>query len=536
MRAASSRAASRVRASARASRARPARVGEFANSRRRAIAPRARARASSRASLGDDGDVSSLATPTSRAPGADDAPSDARARDAEGHAATRRDDATTRDARGSTSRDDGDDDDGDDDDGGSNGRDGDGDGEGEGDGEDDASRAASWARADRRRARVAADGGALFAGVVSTMLAPVAWLVFRGIKPTRAEREKYAMETRESETLAKRRVERDDEAAKLAKRLDEAKEAARAKAAKTMRATGPAGAATATATATATNFKVEEKPKDVSAPAPEGAADERADASTRSDVGADVEDTAVISASTSSDETEATDAAVRVVSVNERSFETPESEAPVAPTPTVSHDVEPIVERHHADGEAYDVIAEHPKLVRAIHEANALVHKAHARRVESNQEFQDALRYREQVVHMASELGIPVAPLREVKETFKQSTYEAPLGPGAGEKAAEAAKSALAATKKFVDFAAPHVRSATTKAFDYSKQHATTAAGKLKQAHAKGDIRAPTLDEATDFAKSTSRRALGACVHAFDAITDQFAAVANKSAVKPQKS
>ena len=326
------------------------------------------------------------------------------------------------------------------------------------------------------------------------------------------------------------------EAAKLAKRLDEAKEAARAKAAKTMRATGPAGAATATATATATNFKVEEKPKDVSAPAPEGAADERADASTRSDVGADVEDTAVISASTSSDETEATDAAVRVVSVNERSFETPESEAPVAPTPTVSHDVEPIVERHHADGEAYDVIAEHPKLVRAIHEANALVHKAHARRVESNQEFQDALRYREQVVHMASELGIPVAPLREVKETFKQSTYEAPLGPGAGEKAAEAAKSALAATKKFVDFAAPHVRSATTKAFDYSKQHATTAAGKLKQAHAKGDIRAPTLDEATDFAKSTSRRALGACVHAFDAITDQFAAVANKSAVKPQKS
>ena len=121
---------------------------------------------------------------------------------------------------------------------------------------------------------------------------------------------------------------------------------------------------------------------------------------------------------------------------------------------------------------------------------------------------------------MASALGIPVAPLREVKETFKQSTYEAPLGPGAGENAAEAAKSALAATKKFVDFAAPHVRSATTTAFGYSKQHATTAAGKLKQAHAKGDIRAPTLDEATDFAKSTSRRALGACVHAFDAITE----------------
>jgi len=533
MRAATPRAATRVRAPARASSARPARVGEFANSRRNSFAPRARSSASSSATRDDDGDVSSLAAPTARATRETAATRETLEREAEGNGAARRRD----DEDGSTSWDDGDDDDGGAGDDGSNGRDGDGDGDGDGEGDAAAtSRAASWTRADRRRARAAADGGALFAGVVSTMLAPVAWLVFRGIKPTRAEREKYAMETRESETLARRRAERDKEAAKLAKRLDEAKEAAKAKAtkAKATSVTAPEGAATATVT----NLEIEEKPKDVSALAaePEAVVDEQADASTRSDVGADVEDAAVTSASTSSDEAEATDAPVRVVSVNERAFEAPESEAPVAPTPTVSHDVEPIIDRHHAEDEAYDVIAEHPKLVRAIREANALVHKAHARRVESNEEFQDALRYRQQVVHMASELGIPVAPLREVKETFKQSTYEAPLGPGAGEKAAEAAKSALAATKKFVDFAAPHVRSATTKAFDYSKQHATTAAEKLKQAHAKGDIRAPTLDEATDFAKSTSRRALGACVHAFDAITDQFAAVANKSAVKPQKS
>jgi hypothetical protein len=175
---------------------------------------------------------------------------------------------------------------------------------------------------------------------------------------------------------------------------------------------------------------------------------------------------------------------------------------------------------HHADEEYLPTHPEHPryKLMQAVREANSLVHSTHDRKLESDNEFKDALRYRKQVVHIASEHGIVVAPIPEIKETFEHAERQSASALVA-EKASETVQSAFSATKRFVDFATPHVRSASVKAIEVGKSTAAKASEKVKSAHTKGDLRIPSLEEAGDAVKSTPRRVLAEAVRLFDHVT-----------------
>jgi hypothetical protein len=129
---------------------------------------------------------------------------------------------------------------------------------------------------------------------------------------------------------------------------------------------------------------------------------------------------------------------------------------------------------------------------------------------------------------MAAEHGIPVAPLREVKETIEQ--YESPsMSAMARERANQAATEAFAATKALVHFASPHVQSASRKAVRAGKKAAAVAAKVARERledvrtkHRTGDLRVPTIDEAKDAVTDASRKVLGVAIHAYDRVAERF--------------
>lgn len=406
-------------------------------------------------------------------------------------------------------------------DGGGSGGDG-------GDGGDSASGngASTWLRTKTREMHGATEGGALFGALVAVAMNGVAWMFFSALKPSPAEREQYALETRRAETAAKERAK----AERAARKEMEKAEKRRWMTAK------PSSVLVPPKTAPVAEAVVEE-----AAEAIEGDGNGEAEASS-------AERAAVEDKASTSDDSSEDDSAVKIVSVQHRPSGTsasedeavgPETSSDVAEAESAFEDrvracegeqhraEDGFLEKcHHDDEEYLPAHEEHPnyKIIRAVREANALMHDVHARRAEVNHEFAEALRYRKQVIHMAAEHGIPVAPLREIKETFDQEESP-PLGVTAREKANQAARSAFSATKKFVHFATPHVQAASSKAFEFTKDtagKATTAASErlkdVKAKQASGELRAPTMDEAVAAAKSTSRRALGAVIHAYDRI------------------
>ena len=87
------------------------------------------------------------------------------------------------------------------------GGDGDGGADDEGEaGDDDARARFSWTLARTPDVGSACDGGAFFAVVLAVVMSPVAWLVFATIKPSRFEKEQFAMEFREAEEVARRQA------------------------------------------------------------------------------------------------------------------------------------------------------------------------------------------------------------------------------------------------------------------------------------------------------------------------------------------
>lgn len=410
--------------------------------------------------------------------------------------------------------------------GGSGGSGGDG-----GDGDSASGGVSTWLRTKTREMHGATEGGALFGALVAVAMNGIAWVFFSALKPSPAEREQYALEMRRAETAAKERAK----AERAARKEMEKAEKRRWITAK------PSSAVVPPTTAPVVEAVVEETAETI-----EGDRNGEADASSASRERAPaVEDKASTSGDSSED-----DSAVKIVTVQHRPSDTPASEdEPMEPeTSSDSSDAEAesaVEERvreceeeqhrakdgflekcHHDDEEYLPSHEEHPnyKIIRAVREANALMHDVHARRAEVNHEFAEALRYRKQVIHMAAEHGIPVAPLREIKETFDQEESP-PLGVTARKKANQAARSAFSATKKFVHFATPHVQAASSKALEFTKDtagKATTAASErlkdVKAKQASGELRAPTVDEAVAAAKSTSRRAFGAVIHAYDRI------------------
>jgi len=412
--------------------------------------------------------------------------------------------------------------------GGSGGGGSGGDGSGEG---DSTSGGSTWLRTETRELHGATEGGALFGTLVAVAMNGVAWVFFAALKPSRSEREKYALETRQAETATKERAK----AERAARREMEKAEKRRSVTTKPTSVVASPKTVPATEAVVETTEAIGEDRNDEA----DSSLAKRARAPT-------VED----NASTSSDSS-GEDSAVKIVSVQHRPIGTSASEGEAlgpeaSSADSIANDAESAFEEHtreceeeqrrveecvlekghHNDEQYLPAHEEHPnyKIVRAVREANALMHDVHARRTEVNQEFAEALRYRKQVIHMAAEHGIPVAPIREIKETFDQEELPA-LGVTAREKANKAARSALSATKKFVHFATPHVQTASSKAFEFTKD----AAGKAKTAvnerlkdvkakQASGELRAPTMDEAIAAAKSTSRQALGAVIHAYDRI------------------
>ena len=480
-------------------------------------------------------------------------------------------------------------DDGDDDDGrGRGGFGGGGDGGGE-DGDardDDASARFSWTLARTRDIGPACDGGALFAVVIAVVLSPAAWLVFSAIKPSSFEKERFAMELREAEEVAKRHASRAAEAKKLEKR------AARSRWSKTSDSTPRAEESVAAPAVTEpprARETAEEarEPRDAPPVAEVSPASEGADTASVRVVSVSERTVESTSASTAA---ATTTAATTAEEVSEAPETEPSSEEDVErddekyrKTFSVfdkdgsgSISIEELTEvmktsgadltndeisemmkeadsdgngevdfeefvkmmkakdaaelnegekqllekHHHADEEYLPTHPEHPryKLIQAVREANSLVHSTHERKLESDSEFKDALRYRKQVVHIASEHGIIVAPIAEIKETFEHAKRQS-ASAAAAERASETMKSAFSATKRFVDFATPHVRSASVKAIEVSKSTATKASEKVKSAHAKGELRVPSLEEAGDAAKSASRRVLAEAVRLFDHVT-----------------
>lgn len=409
------------------------------------------------------------------------------------------------------------------------------DGGDDGDGQLSEDEARAWAEVAPEEAKNAADGGALFGTLVLTVLgAPIAYIVFDAIKPSAAEREEYEYQTRDEawrrrqqEKLAKEEAEVAKAREQAAKLIPHASDAVAVKHAEKHAVRLPEQE-------TAKQQPVvRQEEREVDA---ESSATSVADSAHEQD--ADGAENDARDAVTSSEEE------VRVVSVSERSGAPSASEidSHESQEQKVSEDEDPrplrpqhtapelddaqlrMLDKHHHKDEEYmpshpDVTTPHYKLVLAVKEANALVHQAHARRTEANQEFEEALRYRKQVVHIAAEKGIPVAPLRDVKETFSQSE-KPPLDVVARKKAEEALEATVEATKKFVTFASPHVRTASVKAFDFGKHHAVKATETLKAARDRGDVRVPTPEEVTDFAKSSTRRILGVAVGAFDRIKD----------------
>ncbi len=477
--------------------------------------------------------------------------------------------------------------------GGGGGGDGDGGGDDEGEaGDDDARARFSWTLARTPDVGSACDGGAFFAVVLAVVMSPVAWLVFATIKPSRFEKEQFAMEFREAEEVAKRHAALAAESEKLEKR------AARSRWSKTSKTSDPVpGAEEVVAAPVVTEPATRE-------PAP---AAERAEAPKPRDAATVAE----VAPASEGAET----ANVRVVSVNERTGASTSAETTPSPPLTTAEvasetaegteppseenaerdeekyrkpfsvfdkdgsgsisieeltevmksagadltddeisdmmkeadsdgngevDFEEFVKmmkakdaaelnesekqflekHHHADEEYLPTHPEHPryKLMQAVREANSLVHSTHDRKLESDNEFNDALRYRKQVVHIASEHGIVVAPIPEIKETFEHAERQSASALVA-EKASETVQSAFSATKRFVDFATPHVRSASVKAIEVGKSTATKASEKVKSAHTKGDLHVPSLEEAGDAVKSTSRRVLAEAVRLFDHVT-----------------
>lgn len=400
-----------------------------------------------------------------------------------------------------------------------------------GDGGDSASGngVSTWLRTKTREMHDATEGGALFGALVAVTMNGVAFVFFSALKPSPTEREKYALETRRAETAAKERAKAERAARKEMEKAEKRR----------WMTVKPSSVVVPPETAPMAEAVVEE-----AAEAIEGDRNGEADASSfaeRARAPA-VEDTA----STSDDSSE-DDSAVKIVSVQHRPNGTSASEDEAVGPETSSDAAEAessfvervraceeqhraedgFLEKCHDDDEEYlPAHEEHPnyKIIRAVREANALMHDVHARRAEVNHEFAEALRYRKQVIRMAAEHGFPVAPLREIKETFDQEELP-PLGVTAREKANQAARSAFSATKKFVHFATPHVQAASSKAFEFTKDtagKATAAASErlkdVKAKQASGELHAPTMDEAVAAAKSTSRRALGAVIHAYDAI------------------
>lgn len=405
-----------------------------------------------------------------------------------------------------------------------------GDGGDDGDGDSASGNGVStWLRTKTREMHGATEGGALFGALVVVVMNGVAWVFFSALKPSPAEREKYALETRRAETAAKERAKAERAARK---------EMGKAEKRRWMTAKPPS-VAEPPKTAPVAEAVVEE-----TAEAIEGDRNGEAEASSAERARAPaVEDKASTSGDSSED-----DSAVKIVAVQHRPSGKSASEDEAVEPETSSDSVEAesafeermreceeeqhraedafLEKCHHDDEEYLPAHEEHPnyKIIRAVREANALMHDVHARRAEVNHEFAEALRYRKQVIHMAAEHGIPVAPLREIKETFDQEESP-PLGVTAREKANQAARSAFSATKKFVHFATPHVQAASSKALEFTKDtagKATTAASErlkdVKAKQASGELRAPTMDEAVAAAKSTSRRALGAVIHAYDRI------------------
>lgn len=402
--------------------------------------------------------------------------------------------------------------------------------------------ARAWAEVAPEEAKNAADGGALFGTLALAVLgAPIAYIVFDAIKPSAAEREEYEYQTRDEawrrrqqEKLAKEEAEVAKARERAATVMPRASDTVAVKHAEEHAVRRHEQEATIQRPATT---EVVREAEPVVAIEREAASGEH-NAHERDADGGEDDARDVVTSS---------EADVRVISVSERSGTTSVSEVdshesrepevaddedprPVRPTHTAPEldDAQlRMLEKHHHRDEEYmpghpDVTTPHYKLILAVKEANALVHQAHARRTEANQEFEEALRYRKQVVHIAAERGIPVAPLRDVKETFTQSE-KPPLDVVARKKAEEALEATVDATKKFVTFASPHVRSASVKALDFGKHHASKATESLKKARDRGDLRVPTPAEATDFAKSTARRALGVAVDAFDRINDIIA-------------
>ena len=505
-------------------------------------------------------------------------------------AATRGDAATTRETtRARESADRGGWDDGDDNDGRGRGGFGGGGGGGGEDGDardDDASARFSWTLAMTRDVGSACDGGALFAVVIAVVLSPAAWLVFSAIKPSSFEKERFAMELREAEEVAKRHAARAAEMEKLEKR------AARSRWSKTSDSTPRAEEAVASPAVTESPRAREtgeesREPRDATPVAEVSPASEGADTASVRVVSVSERTVESTSASTAA---AATTTAMTAEEVSEAPETEPSSEEDVErddekyrKTFSVfdkdgsgSISIEELTEvmktsgadltndeisemmkeadsdgngevdfeefvkmmkakdaaelnerekqllekHHHADEEYLPTHPEHPryKLIQAVREANSLVHSTHERKLESDSEFKDALRYRKQVVHIASEHGIIVAPIAEIKETFEQAKRQS-ASAAAAERVSETMKSAFSATKRFVDFATPHVRSASVKAIEVSKSTATKASEKVKSAHAKGELRVPSLEEAGGAAKSASRRVLAEAIRLFDHVT-----------------
>lgn len=376
-----------------------------------------------------------------------------------------------------------------------------------------AEEARAWTRDSSDEVYAAVDGAMLFAGLfVAFLVAPLAFAVFHMIRPNKAQREQFEYEQR---TEAWRRKREREEAKEM--------EAVR----KAREVTGiEVKSVEEIATSDDSDEEVEDDPVD------ENEQEEVIAAKTEEVRGSPQDDAEVESADEIVDADAAVASPVKLSPVSERQSEISEAE-PEESTSAFDDKEETIetvralddtevklVRRYHQSDEEYLPTSPdnpHHKLVQAIREANHIVRQTHERKVECEQEFKDALRYRQQIVHILADRGIPVAPLVEIKETFGQSE-KTPISAVAKKKLNDAFKHGAQQGVRFVRFASPHVKHASQKAFEFGKNYTKVAHDKFKDAQARGDIRIPDIGEATAKVQSVGRKALGAVVKAYDAL------------------